>query len=554
MFRLDSDTADSFHEAVFSVVDVETTGSMASNDRITEFAAYKVHKGKIVDEYTTLINPGRHIPNFIRNMTGISDEMVYDAPSFKDVAHDIYNFFEGTVFTAHNSHFDYGFVRSELESAGFDLEIPQLCTRKLSSRLLSHLPRKALDQVCHHLGIKINGRHRAYGDARATAHLLIELLEIVSERHEVVRLDELLRFQNVQIGIDPHRNQNVFKKAMLSVPNLPGVYKVYNRDGEIIYIGKAKNLKLRLASYLTQNARDSEKIKRMLVEAGRVEYETTSSELHASLRELELIREIQPRFNSLLVNTRRFPFIKLSTGKKYDHLDMVYELDEEGRYFGPFENSFVAEQVLFAADKYFKLVKCNDDFVPKGSIRRKPFDPCLYFHIERCVAPCRGGVDIDQYEQEVKAVEEFLSGSFEKLTGELRMKLDELAKKLEFEEAAEARDLIEVLDKTSSRLKLLDGSIDRTLFICGWMHHGIYELYSVRRGMVVEPVVADEEDLEKGVESLLSRSKVISRDFVALRILLSYALKNSGGFFKVELNGEKEARKLAGKIKTAAKT
>ena len=564
MFQLNSYLENSCHEATFAVVDVETTGSIASNDRITEFAAYKVHRGKIVDEYTTLVNPGRHIPNFITNMTGISDEMVYGAPSFKDVAADIYRFLEGTVFTAHNSNFDYGFVRSELTSAGFELEIPQLCTRKLSSRLLSHLPRKALGQVCHHLGIKINSRHRAYGDARATAHLLIELLEVLSEQHEVVRLEELLRFQNLPIRIDPHANQNVFKKAMVSMPNAPGIYKVFNRDGDVIYVGKAKNLKLRTASYLTQNARDSEKIRRMLTEAKKVEFETTFSELHALLKELNLIREHRPRFNSLLVNSRRFPFIKLSTDKKYEKLDIVYEFDEEGRYFGPFENSFIAEQVLFAADKYFKLVKCNNDFL-------EPFDPCLYFHIERCIAPCRGGVDINRYEQEVEAVEEFLSGSFEKLTGELRLKLDELAKKLEFEEAAETRDLIRVLEKTSSRLKLLDGPLDKTVFICGWFNHDVYEIYLVRRGLVFGPKVIAEMELENQVEAILSKSEAIASDFVPLRILLNYALKNPDGFFKVEAadhgsysfihqpeipckeDAGKPARKLIDKIKTAVK-
>ena len=273
------------------------------------------------------MNPGRHIPNFITNMTGISDEMVYGAPSFKEVAGDIYRFLDGTVFTAHNSNFDYGFVRTESVAAGYELEIPHLCTRKLSSRLLSHLPRKALDQVCHHLAIRINGRHRAYGDARATAHLLIELLEILGERHEVVQLGELLRFQNAPVRIGPHDNQIVFKKAMMQAPNAPGVYKVHSaslvEDG-IIYVGKAKNLKLRIASYLTQNARDSEKIGKMLAQAGSVEFETTSSELHAFLRELELIREHRPKFNSLLVNTRRFPFIKLSSDRKYDRLDVVY--------------------------------------------------------------------------------------------------------------------------------------------------------------------------------------------------------------------------------------
>ena len=167
---------DDFNDAVFSVVDVETTGTMAADERIIEFAAYKVHRGKIIDEYSTLVNPGRHIPNFIRNMTGISNDMVYGAPQFKDIALPISRFLEGSIFVAHNAQFDYSFVRSEMNKAGFGLDIPHLCTRKLSSRVFPQLPRKALDQVCHHLGIKISGRHRAYGDARATAHLLIELL------------------------------------------------------------------------------------------------------------------------------------------------------------------------------------------------------------------------------------------------------------------------------------------------------------------------------------------------------------------------------------------
>ena len=225
---------------------------MAANDRMIEFAAYKVANGRITDEYKTLLNPGRHIPNFIRNMTGISNEMVYGAPSFGEVAGTISDFLSGTVFTAHNSHFDYSFVRNEMAIAGFDFEMPQLCTRKLSSRIFPQLPRKALDQVCKHLGIRISGRHRAYGDARATAHLLIELLELIGERHEVDGIDELLRFQNVSSRIDPHKNQNVFKATMMKAPNSPGVYRIYDSEDKIIYVGKAKNLRIRITSYLTR--------------------------------------------------------------------------------------------------------------------------------------------------------------------------------------------------------------------------------------------------------------------------------------------------------------
>lgn len=140
MLRSDLASEDNYTDAVFSVVDVETTGSMASNDRMIEFAAYKVYKGRITDEYTTLLNPGRHIPNFIRDMTGITNEMVYSAPSFREVAGKISDFLSGTVFTAHNSHFDYSFVRNEMAMAGFDFEMPQLCTRKLSSGFLPSFP------------------------------------------------------------------------------------------------------------------------------------------------------------------------------------------------------------------------------------------------------------------------------------------------------------------------------------------------------------------------------------------------------------------------------
>ncbi len=545
MYQIESGPDDDFNETTFAVVDVETTGTTAADEKMIEFAGYKVRRGKIIDHYVTLLNPGRHIPNFIRNMTGISNEMVYGAPQFKDAALEIHQFLEGAVFVAHNSQFDYSFVKTEMQRAGFDLEMPQLCTRKLSSRVFPQLPRKALDQVCHHLGIRISGRHRAYGDARATAHLLIELLEFVREQFEVVSLEELLRFQNIPHRIDRHGNQNVFKRAMAAAPNAPGVYRVYDAEEEIIYVGKAKNLKLRMASYLTENARDADKVRKMLARARRLDWEETPSELSALLRELQLIRRHRPQFNSQLVNSRRFPFIKLSTDRRYERLDLVYELGEEGRYYGPFESSYVAEQVLYAADKYFKLVKCEKDFA-------EPFDPCFYFYIERCAAPCRGNVIPEAYNQEVEAVEEFLTGSFEKLTAELRIRLDELSKKLEFEDAALARDLIEMLDRTSSRLRLLNGHIDRANFVCGWSKEATVELYRVGKGLVSGPVLVGESEIEPGLNFLLNEAAVVTADFVPLRILLNYALKNAGGFFIVGMNGTSDDAELLSKIKTAA--
>ena len=300
-----------------------------------------------------------------------------------------------------------------------------------------------------------------------------------------------------------------------------------------------------MASYLTENGRDSDKVHRMLSKATKVEWEEATSELHALLRELQLIRQLRPDFNSMLVHPRRFPFIRLDSGRKFDHLDLVYELEDDGRYYGPFDSSYAAEQILYAADRYFKLVKCNEDFV-------KPFDPCLYFYIDRCSAPCAGNADAEEYGREVEAVEEFLCGSFERVTFELRGKLDELTKRLEFEDAAEIRDMMLALHAASLRMKLLNGPIGKANFVCGWFSEKKFELYRVNKGMVTGPVVAPPGGIESGITDLFRRTDVIAKDFVPLRILLNFALGHSAGFFKVATQSDGPDRDLADNIKDAS--
>ena len=161
----------------FAVVDIETTGSTPQSAGITEIAIV-IHNGvEVTGKYVTLINPRHKIPPFIVNMTGISDEMVAGAPLFEEVAPQIYNLLNGRVFVAHNVSFDYSFVHYLLGRSGFQWSAPKLCTIKLSRRVFPGLVKYGLGSLTRDLGIKIEGRHRAWGDAAATAQVLTTAIE-----------------------------------------------------------------------------------------------------------------------------------------------------------------------------------------------------------------------------------------------------------------------------------------------------------------------------------------------------------------------------------------
>ena len=163
----------------FAVVDVETTGgSPDRGHRITEIAVVEISDGFISEDFQTLVNPGRKIPPRISELTGITDEMVRDAPFFEEVADDLHGWLEGRVFVAHNVSFDWRFVSAQLgDSIGFVPEEPRLCTVQMARRLVPELKRRNLDALATHFGIPIHARHRAYGDALATARVLLRLLD-----------------------------------------------------------------------------------------------------------------------------------------------------------------------------------------------------------------------------------------------------------------------------------------------------------------------------------------------------------------------------------------
>jgi len=174
---------------MYAIVDIETTGGYAENHRVTEIAIYHYDGMQITDQFHTLINPGRKIPQFITGLTGITTEMVSDAPTFEDIAKEIHDWLKDRVFVAHNAHFDYSFLKKEFEVAGIVWNTKKLCTVRLSRKIIPGLSSYSLGRLAESLGIKISDRHRASGDAEATA----KIFDVLMKRDQAAVISKALK-------------------------------------------------------------------------------------------------------------------------------------------------------------------------------------------------------------------------------------------------------------------------------------------------------------------------------------------------------------------------
>lgn len=275
------------YEKPFAFVDVETTGGVIGQDRLTEIAIIR-YDGNEVSTYQTLINPTCHISSFIENLTGISNTMVAKAPLFKEVAEQIRDFLEGHIFVAHNVRFDYSLIKSEFKRIGIDFKSPKLCTVKLSRKLYPAYERHGLDYLVQRHHLQITNRHRAYGDA----HVLLQFWQLVNQQFDGTylqkRVQELMTIPNLPAHIDPDDIE--------SIPNRLGVYLLYGENDDLLYVGKGYKLRQRVLSFFAKDrALPAEKsFSERVVRVGYIE---CAGELDALLTEERLIDQYKPEKN-----------------------------------------------------------------------------------------------------------------------------------------------------------------------------------------------------------------------------------------------------------------
>ncbi|MBK8710378.1 MAG: GIY-YIG nuclease family protein [Niastella sp.] len=274
---------------LYAIVDIETTGGYAASHGITEIAIF-IHDGEqVIESYNTLINPQQQIPLHITTLTGISNEMVQEAPLFEDVADEIYNLLHDKIFVAHSVNFDYSFVLHQLKYYGYDLRVKRLCTVRLSRKVFAGLPSYSLGNLCRSLHIPLKDRHRASGDAAAT----VLLFEKILQNNGIVHIGSMLKRSSAEQWIPTQLE----KEKINLLPTGPGVYYLYDKKGKIIYVGKAINIKKRVSSHFTHNDAGSKR-QRFLRYVADVRYALCASELHALVLESAEIRRLWPKYNS----------------------------------------------------------------------------------------------------------------------------------------------------------------------------------------------------------------------------------------------------------------
>jgi DNA polymerase-3 subunit epsilon len=466
-------TALSLEDAPFVVFDVETTGSSAKEGAITEIGALKVVRGRVVDEFATLVNPRRPIQPFVVRLTGITDRMVADAPNAADVMPLFEEFAEGCILVGHNVHFDCSFVSAAREASGLvPLPNPVLDTLKLARSLVPGLKHYRLSSLVSHFGVRAAPNHRALADAAATAEVFLKLLKLLRSAG-VWSVGEAATLRSgARARVEPQKGH-----LAENLPRGPGVYYFVDKHGTTLYVGKAKDLKARVRSYF--NGGDGRrKIGRLVREVAEVRYKETQSELHALIFEDREIKRLLPRYNSAGRGEEKARwFIKLDLDEPYPVPERVRGDDRRNgaTYLGPYRSANVLDTCIEALGRIFPLRRCIGG--PKDGI-------CFYGQMGRC-APCLGMGEEEYRAKVIGDITGLLRGEggekhLEALIGER----ERLAGELEFEAAARLRDLIAGIERIRLTRAVV-GAEGVQAVVAPSTEPGIVEVFALSGGRLV---------------------------------------------------------------------
>ncbi len=384
--------------AMYAIVDIETTGSSGSEDGITEVAVI-LHDGKRTeDEYSTLLNPGVSIPPNISFLTGIDDRMVEDAPYFGTIAEELHRRLEERIFVAHNVHFDLSFLRKAFAREGYHLDPKKLCTVRAARKILPGLPSYGLDQLSKHLGINNSGRHRAWGDARATARVLEHLLQ----KDHRGTIQALVHHPGKESSLPP----NLPKERFEELPRRPGVYFFHDRSGKVIYVGKAKRIRERVIQHFQGDQLSKLKLRQAVRD---ISHRETGNELIAELMESASIRDHMPPFNKAQKFAQKnyglIPYTDRSGHPRFGILPKEAAQEPLIQFGGMVE----AKNFLWKKVERWELC-------PKLCHLQTMDGPCTHYYEGKCLGVCNGAYALDDYRERfqraVADIQEELAQSF----------------------------------------------------------------------------------------------------------------------------------------------
>lgn len=405
-------------DVTFCVVDLETTGGSALSE-ITEVGACKVQRGEIVGTFQTLVKPAEPVPAFIRLLTGISDELVADAPPIEAVLPNFLEFARGSVLVAHNARFDVGFLNRALKTSGYErLRHRVIDTATLARKILAgEVPNNRLATLAAYLRCAHRPCHRAFPDVLATIDVLHHLIERVAG-FGVTTLEDLA-------AMSASRMDGTFHKISLAhhLPTGTGVYRFVGATGNTLYVGKASNIKARVRSYFYGDPR--RRIRDLLRETQRVVAQPCATGLEAEIEEIRAIHQEQPPHNRSGKRSGTW-YVKIDPNRAGKVAPARVPKDDGSIYLGPFASVRVARTLIDALRDAAAIHRCSTPESCKG---------CAFAQMDRCV-----GTDRDAHAREVQRVAECVTSDPRPIYDALAAKITRLARACRYEEAAEVRD------------------------------------------------------------------------------------------------------------------
>lgn len=369
---------------MFSVVDIETTGNGHKGQKITEISIFTFDGKHIIDEFTSLVNPEQNIPAFITNLTGIDNSMVRNAPKFYEIAKKVAELTQDTIFVAHNVNFDYNIIQAEFKSLGFDFKRKKLCTVRLSRKIIPGLNSYSLGAICSSEKIPINGRHRAKGDAEATTELFRRLIE----RDDEFVINSFLNPRSRQATLP----QLLEKKIVDNLPETFGVYYFKNATKEVIYVGKANNIKQRVISHFYDKKK---KEQNMCLETADISFTETGSELLALLLESSEIKHIYPKYNR-------------AQRKAGEAVGLFSYEDQKGIMHLAYNRLKLVPNPI---TKYYTVAECRNhieylckefELCPKYCHLQTNVSSCFHYQIKECKGICCNEETVETYNVRVQ--------------------------------------------------------------------------------------------------------------------------------------------------------
>lgn len=372
---------------MYAILDIETTGGQYNEEGITEIAIFKFDGHEVVDQFISLVNPEKPIQPFVVKLTGINNAMLRSAPKFYELAKRIIEITEDCIVVAHNASFDYRILQMEFDRLGYKFIRPTLCTVELSQKLIPGMPSYSLGKLVRSLGIPVADRHRASGDAMATVRLFKLLLSKDVEKEILISSIKA----DIKKGLSPK-----LLDIVEDLPSRTGIYYIHNDKGDLIYIGKSKNIKKRVNQHFTGTSSKSKKIQR---DVFAVTYEETGSELIALLKESEEIKINKPIYNrAQRKSIFQWALYEVLDDNGYLSLQ-IQKADGRKKEITSFTSMQEGKTFLFKmTEKYNLCQKINLLFETKNS--------CFQYKIKECSGACVNEEKPEEYNQRV---EEFLN-------------------------------------------------------------------------------------------------------------------------------------------------